>query len=110
MLVFEGGVLEYLWHSDNRGSITTDMYYVYVLRSKMDGTTYIGYTEDVGKRLIEHNKGLTKSLKHKIPMELVHVEEYENKTDARKRELRLKNNSWEKEQLFKNIFPDRYKK
>ena len=86
------------------------MYYVYVLKSKVDGTTYIGYTEDVEKRLKEHNSGGTKSIKHKIPLELVYTEEYESKTEARKRELRLKNNSSEKEQLYKRIFPEKYKK
>jgi putative endonuclease len=81
------------------------MFYVYVLQSLKDGTTYIGYTEDVETRLKLHNAGKTKSIKHKLPFRLVHTEEFISKTDARKRELQLKNNSWVKEQLYKQIFP-----
>lgn len=84
------------------------MFFVYVLRSLKDGSTYIGFTENLEKRLKQHNNGETRSLKKKIPLEIVYVEEYESKTEARKRELRLKNNSWEKEQLYKRIFPEKF--
>ena len=84
------------------------MFFVYVLVSLKDGSTYIGYTEDLEKRLNQHNSGQTRSLKSKLPVKLVYFEEYGSKSDARKRELRLKNNSWEKEQLFKKIFPEKY--
>ncbi|PIZ98920.1 MAG: endonuclease [Candidatus Komeilibacteria bacterium CG_4_10_14_0_2_um_filter_37_10] len=79
-------------------------YYVYVLVSKKDHSTYIGYTEDINKRLKEHNQGKTKSIKHKLPMVLKYIEEYDNKTLARKRELALKQNSSAKEKLFSQIF------
>jgi putative endonuclease len=69
-----------------------------------DDSTYIGYTRDLEKRLKEHNQGKTRSIKSKIPYKLVYFEKYESKTDARKREIRLKKNSYEKEQLFKKIF------
>lgn len=69
------------------------MYYVYVLQSKIDNTTYIGYTEDLKKRFLEHNQGKTKSIKHKILMKLIYYEAYLEKREARKRELELKNNS-----------------
>ncbi|MDD5570866.1 MAG: GIY-YIG nuclease family protein [Bacteroidales bacterium] len=81
------------------------MFFVYIIQSEIDNSTYIGYTENIEKRLREHNQGKTKSIKHKIPYKLVYFEQYESKTEARKREYKLKNNSWEKENLFKNIFP-----
>ena len=81
------------------------MFFVYVLKSLKDGSTYIGYTEDLENPLKSHNSGQTRSIKSKLPMKLVYFEEYESKTEARKRELKLKNNSWEKSQLFKRIFP-----
>ncbi|MCC6690670.1 MAG: GIY-YIG nuclease family protein [Bacteroidia bacterium] len=84
------------------------MFFVYVLESLKDSTTYIGFTEDVEKRLDQHNSGQTRSLKKKLPLRLVYVEEYESKTEARKRELKLKNSSWEKEQLYKKIFPKKF--
>jgi len=80
------------------------MFYIYVLKSKKDSSTYIGYTADLKKRILEHNQGKTKSIKHKLPMELVYYESYLDKTLARKRELELKNNSYKKEELFKRIF------
>lgn len=33
------------------------MYYTYILQSLLDGSYYTGYTEDLKKRLIKHNKG-----------------------------------------------------
>jgi len=81
------------------------MYYVYVLQSKVDNSTYIGSTEDLRKRFKEHNQGKTKSIKHKRPYRLVYYEAYETKTQSRKREIELKNNGFEKEKLFFRIFP-----
>ena len=80
------------------------MYYVYVLKSEKDGTTYIGSTEYLERRIEEHNKGKTKSIKHKLPVALVYYEAYLTKTLALKRENKLKNNSFAKEQLYKRIF------
>ena len=48
------------------------MFYVYVLKSQSDGTTYIGSTEFLERRIVEHNQGKTKSLKHKLPVDLVY--------------------------------------
>ena len=79
------------------------MYYVYLLQSDKDGTTYIGYTEDLRKRFKEHNQGKTRSLKNKLPMKLIYYEAYLTKTDARIRELELKNNSQQKEQLLRRV-------
>ena len=79
------------------------MWFVYLLQSHKDDTYYIGYTEDIKKRLLEHNKGKTKSIKHKIPYKLIYCEIYCNKTVARKRELELKNNSFKKKELLDRI-------
>ena len=81
-----------------------EMFFVYVILSYKDQTTYIGSTENLEKRLIEHNAGKTKSIKHKVPFELVYYEAYQTKTQARKREIKLKKNSSEKEKLYKRIF------
>ena len=80
------------------------MYYVYVLKSQKDGTTYIGSTEFLERRVEEHNHGKTKSIKHKLPVDLVYYGVYMSKTLARKREIELKNNSSSKEKLFNRIF------
>ncbi len=81
------------------------MYYVYLIISLKDNTTYIGYTSNLIKRLKEHNQGKTKSIKHKTPFKLIYYEAYINKTIARKREIELKKNSFKKETLLKRILP-----
>lgn len=65
-------------------------YYVYVLVSERDGKFYIGYTDDLKKRLIEHNKGRVPSTKNRTPLKLVYYEACLNQQDATKREKQLK--------------------
>ena len=57
------------------------MYYVYIIKNKQTEETYIGYSSDLKRRLIEHKK--------KNP-ELIYYEAYKNKKDAIARELKLK--------------------
>src|SRR5690606_28044965 len=55
------------------------LYYTYVLKSNVDGRLYKGHTDDVEKRLREHNAGKTKSTKGFIPWELVYFEIFKSK-------------------------------
>jgi len=66
------------------------MYYVYVLKSTVTGTLYIGYTNDIKKRLVKHNTNRSFSTKNKGPWILVYSEQYRSKEDAKIREHRLK--------------------
>ena len=66
------------------------MFYVYILYSESYDSFYIGYSADVAKRLIEHNSGLTRSTKSKVPWKIVYTEKFINKTAALKRERFLK--------------------
>ncbi len=79
------------------------MYYVYILQSKIDLATYIGCTSDLRKRIKDHNQGKTRSIKSKRPLRLIYYETFLEKTDARKREIELKTNSYKKETLFKRL-------
>lgn len=67
-----------------------NMEYVYILQSKINGRYYIGSTNDLVRRLGEHNSGQTKSLKNLLPMKLVFSKVYEEIGAARKMELHLK--------------------
>lgn len=61
-------------------------YYVYIIKSK-EGFHYTGFTEDLEKRLIEHNeKDLSFWTKRGTIWKLIYKEEFENKTDVLKRE------------------------
>ena len=66
------------------------MFYIYMLRSQRDGSFYIGFTTDLERRLYEHNQGLSRYTKSKIPWIMVYTEKFEEKRDALKRELFLK--------------------
>ncbi|MEJ2545415.1 MAG: GIY-YIG nuclease family protein [Calditrichaceae bacterium] len=62
------------------------LYYVYVLKSLKDSRRYIGFTEDLNRRLNEHNNGLVKSTQRRRPLKLIYFEEFEDKLDAMQRE------------------------
>ena len=66
------------------------MYFVYVLISEKDKKFYTGFSEDVYKRLDQHNKGLVESTKYRRPFKLVYFEASMNLEDALHREKYLK--------------------
>ena len=79
------------------------MYYVYFVQSTVDKSYYVGSTDNVEKRVKEHNQGKTKSLKNKLPVKLVYVEEFSSRTEARKRENRFKKSWQTKLEIIKKI-------
>lgn len=66
------------------------MFFLYILQSEKSGRYYIGCTNDLSRRLIEHNAGKTASLKNLRPLKLVFQQEYREASLARRMELRLK--------------------
>ena len=58
------------------------MYYVYLLKNAEMQELYYGYTNDLERRLKEHNTD------HK--WELIYYEAYRSESDARERERKLK--------------------
>jgi putative endonuclease len=64
------------------------MHYVYCIYSSQKGF-YIGYTTNINARVRSHNEGKNKSTKNKV-WELVYYEAYLHKSDALRRERRLK--------------------
>jgi len=67
------------------------MYYVYFLKSINSNAVYVGYTNDLRRRLAEHNsKHGGKYTKNKGPFALVYYEAYKSIEDAKNREARLK--------------------
>ena len=80
------------------------MYYVYIIRSKIDGNLYTGSTNDLKKRLLEHSSGKVFSTKHRRPFELVYYEAYKSEKDARNREQGLKLRANALSQLKRRIY------
>lgn len=69
------------------------MYYVYVLKSSKSGILYYGYTEDIKKRIVEHNDGRNKFTKGHLPWKLVWYCAFEKKQKAKDFELYIKSGS-----------------
>ena len=65
-------------------------YFVYVLMSQTHGTRYVGSTEDIKKRIKDHNAGRVRYTKGRRPWKLVYFEERKNQFDAKRRENFLK--------------------
>lgn len=64
--------------------------YVYML-SCADGSLYTGWTNDLAKRLDNHQAGKgAKYTRSRLPVMLVYHETYETKSEARKRECAIK--------------------
>lgn len=61
-----------------------------VIRSLINGKLYVGFTADIENRINKHNNGKVRSTKAYKPYELVYKEQFNDKTEARKRELYLK--------------------
>lgn len=66
------------------------MYFVYVLKSQADGRLYKGMTNNIERRIYEHNIGKHKSTRPYRPWILVYSETNENRVEARKREKYFK--------------------
>ena len=66
------------------------MYFIYILKSVHHFRFYVGMTENVQRRLKEHNSGKTKSTIAWSPWKLFFSESYETREEARKREKYLK--------------------
>lgn len=67
-------------------------YFVYILRTSSN-TLYIGQTNNLQKRLKEHQSRTSKSaryIKYFSSFKLVYSEKYETRTEAMKREWQLK--------------------
>ena len=81
------------------------MNYTYIVECK-DGTLYTGWTNNLEKRIADHNSGKgAKYTRARKPVTLVYYETFEAKEEAMKREYAIKHMSRkEKEKLyFKNI-------
>ena len=66
------------------------MYYVYVLYSRTEDEFYLGSTEDLKKRLRQHQQGENKSTKKAQDWIVSYYEAYLTEQAAKRREGRLK--------------------
>ncbi|GAH60337.1 unnamed protein product [marine sediment metagenome] len=85
------------------------MFYIYVLISKKDNKFYVGYTDDLKRRIEQHNNGYVESTKHRRPLKLIYYEVCINQQDALHREKYLKTSFGKKyiRNRLKNYFINR---
>ena len=72
------------------------MYRVYLLLSEKDGKFYTGSTDDLKRRIAEHEAGYVKSTVRRQPLKLIYYEACLNEADARVRERYLKSGAGKK--------------
>jgi len=77
------------------------IYHVYILESLKDKSYYIGVTNNLSKRLKEHNSGLSRSTKSKKPFKVIYSEKYNDIKKAYRREKYLK--SIKKRKCIENL-------
>ena len=66
------------------------MYFVYILKNKINSQLYKGITNDLERRISEHNQGKHKYTSQFLPWEIAYYEEFTSLKEARTRELFLK--------------------
>lgn len=77
---------------------------IYILLSDKDKRTYIGSTDNLERRLNEHNSGLCKSTKNRRPLRVIYTEEFRTLVEARNREKYFKSAPGRRK--LKKIFND----
>ena len=83
-------------HSSGGWNPEKNMYYVYIMASKRNGTLYIGVTKNLIKRVYEHKHNLVESFTKKYNVhKLVYYEYTEDVISAIEREKRLK--TWQRQ-------------
>jgi putative endonuclease len=65
-------------------------YFTYIIKSQRNGKYYVGSSDDVQRRLQDHNWSRTPSTKTGIPWKLVYFEKYDTRSEAMTREYEIK--------------------
>ena len=80
-------------------------FFVYILISKLKSSyvTYVGYTNDIKKRLNLHNTGKGAKFTRGKDWVLIYKKEYNDKSTAMKEEYKIKN-----DRIFRNKIKNRY--
>ena len=73
-------------HRGGRG----EMYTTYIIESEVTAKWYYGHSEDIIRRLDDHNQNRNKSTSKKGPWKLIFIRSFETKVEANRFELLLK--------------------
>jgi len=70
-----------------------NMHYVYVLKSRVSKKSYIGKTNNMSRRIKEHNVGKNIFTKRYLPWDLVYYEEFMSEKEAINKEKYYKSHT-----------------
>ena len=84
---------------------TIHQYYLYIITNKKNGVLYIGVTNNLERRMLEHKNKLIKGFSSRYNLDkLVYLEAYQFVEDAIKREKNMK--KWKREWKINLIVED----
>ncbi len=67
-----------------------EIFYTYIIESLKTHNWYIGHTNYINRRLVEHNSGQNKPTKNKGPWKLIFLVDFETNVEANRFEIKLK--------------------
>ena len=68
----------------------SEVFFVYAIKSLNRNYIYVGLTDNIERRVNQHNNGRSKTTKPYLPFKLILKEQYPNRSAARVREKYLK--------------------
>jgi putative endonuclease len=77
------------------------MFMVYAIKSVKRNYIYVGISNNLSRRLDEHNDGKNKTTKPYKPFKLIYSESFKTRSEARKREIYFKSDSGK--EFLKNL-------
>ena len=72
------------------GEATVIRFYAYVIKSLNHDFYYKGHCKNLVERLLQHNAGMTKSIRPYIPFQVIYTEEFDSREKAIEREKYFK--------------------
>ena len=78
-------------------------YVVYLLKSEKDGRYYIGYSSELERRLMEHERGKVRSTRSRRPLRLIGFRTFSVREAARYFEYSLKHHSEKKKKFIEEM-------
>jgi putative endonuclease len=69
------------------------MYYVYAIKSQIDGRVYVGFSDELNQRIKAHNAGQSKYTAKYKPWDLIFYTAFEHEKTAKEFERYLKSHS-----------------
>ena len=66
------------------------MFFVYAISSEKRNYIYVGLTDNLERRISQHNSGKSKTTRPYAPFVLIHSEQFDTRMEARQREKYLK--------------------